>query len=537
MAANGSSGGKRAGAAGRDARRALDGERFDAVVVGSGIGGLAAAVLLGQEAGWRVAVLERHDAAGGFTHTFSRHGWEWDVGVHYIGGVTRRGSLVRRLFDRISEGRLEWEPLGEVVDRVVIGGREFELAAGREAWRERLAAAFPGRETALDRYLAAVAAAAGASRAYFGSKALPGTMDILAGWALRRKFLRWSDRTVAEVLDGITDDPELRAVLTARYGDYGLTPARASWGIHALVEAHYLGGAGYPVGGSAAIAASIVPTIEGLGGVVATKAPVRRILVERGRAAGVELEDGVVVRAPVVVSDAGAAITARRLMPGDAPGRRALLAAVERVGPSAGHVCLHVGLDAPDAELGLGRANLWLYPGTDHDAAMARYRKDRSAPLPAAFVSFPSAKDPSFQERHPGKATVEVVGWAPWEWFERWRDTEWKRRGEAYGALKAELEARYLETLLEHVPGIRGHVAFTDLSTPLTTRWFCAHEQGEIYGLDHTPQRFRERALRPRTGLPGLYLTGADACTAGVAGALFGGVLAASAILGRRVSA
>jgi len=513
----------------------LDGERFDAVVIGSGVGGLGAAALLAQEQGWRVAVLERHDVPGGFTHTFSRKGWEWDVGVHYVGGVSRPSSVLRRLFDRISEGRLAWEPLGDVVDRVRVGDREFELAAGREAWRERLLAAFPGSGAVLDRYLGRVGETAGASKAYFGSKVLPRGLDRLVGWALRRRFLHGADRTVAEVLDGITDDPLLRAVLTAQYGDYGLTPSRASWAIHALVVAHYLGGAAYPVGGSAAIAASIVPTIEAMGGRVITGATVERVLVERGRAAGVVLEDGAVVRAPVVISDAGAALTARRLMPEGTPGRETLLAAVERVGPSAAHVCLHVGLDATDAELGLGRANLWVYPHPDHDAAMERYRRDPSAPLPAVFISFPSAKDPTFGERHPGKATVEVVGWAPWDRFEAWSDTRLGRRGAAYAALKAELADRYLAVLLEHVPQLRGHVAFTDLSTPLTTRFFCAHEHGEIYGLDHTPQRFRERALGPRTGLRGLYLTGADACTAGVAGALFGAALCASAVAGRMV--
>ncbi len=76
----------------------LDGERFDAVVIGSGVGGLGAAALLAQEQGGRVAVLERHGVPGGFTHTFSRKGWEWDVGVHSVGGVNRPSSVFRRRF-------------------------------------------------------------------------------------------------------------------------------------------------------------------------------------------------------------------------------------------------------------------------------------------------------------------------------------------------------------------------------------------------------------------------------------------------------
>ena len=72
-------------------------DAFDAIVIGSGIGGLTAASLLARHAGQRVLVLERHYTAGGFTHTFHRPGYEWDVGVHYIGQVNRPGFVKRSL--------------------------------------------------------------------------------------------------------------------------------------------------------------------------------------------------------------------------------------------------------------------------------------------------------------------------------------------------------------------------------------------------------------------------------------------------------
>jgi phytoene dehydrogenase-like protein len=77
-----------------------------AIVIGSGIGGLASAALLAKHGGQRVLVLERHYVAGGYTHTFQRHGYEWDVGVHYIGEV-QPGTLLRALFDELTEAQLE----------------------------------------------------------------------------------------------------------------------------------------------------------------------------------------------------------------------------------------------------------------------------------------------------------------------------------------------------------------------------------------------------------------------------------------------
>ena len=103
--------------------------RFDAIVIGSGIGGLASAALLARHGNKRVLVLERHSTAGGFTHTFTRPGWEWDVGVHYI-GQCEPGSPVRALFDEISEGTLRWARMPDVYDRVILGDDAYDVVPG-----------------------------------------------------------------------------------------------------------------------------------------------------------------------------------------------------------------------------------------------------------------------------------------------------------------------------------------------------------------------------------------------------------------------
>jgi all-trans-retinol 13,14-reductase len=162
-----------------------------------------------------------------------------------------------------------------------------------------------------------------------------------------------------------------------------------------------------------------------------------------------------------------------------------------------------------------------------------RFFNDSRAPLPVAYVSFPSAKDPSFEERCPGRATVEVITLVPYAWFRKWENKPWKKRGEEYEELKAKLAERMLEPLLAHCPQLHGKVDHMELSTPLSTRHFTGHAHGQIYGLAATPGFFADRALRPRTPIPGLFLTGSDVCTLGVGGALSGGMLTAAAILGR----
>ena len=86
-----------------------------------------------------------------------------------------------------------------------------------------------------------------------------------------------------------------------------------------------------------------------------------------------------------------------------------------------------------------------------------------------------------------------------------------------------------------NVPAVEGKIDYAELSTPLTTRHFMNYQQGEAYGLAATPQRFRLRSLAPQTSIRNLYLTGQDITSLGVAGALFGGVVTASAVLGRNL--
>ena len=425
---------------------------FDAIVVGSGIGGLAAAAVLARRRRMRVLVLERHYTAGGFTQTFERKGYEWDVGVHYIGQL-HPSSATRRVFDYVTGGRLEWARMPDVYNRIVVGERTFDLVAGEDRFVETLAASFPGEERALRRYLSAVKRCTRATRPYFTAKVLPPGIGRLFGGLLRSGLLRWARRTTREVLEETIRDPLLRAVLAGQYGDYGLPPSLSSFAIHAMVAAHYLEGAFYPVGGASRFAATMVPVIEEAGGKVMVLAEVDRVLVEGGRAAGVRLADGSEVRAAAVVSDVGWANTVGRLVPDE---WRARFPSKDGLRPSGGHLALYLGLSGTDAELGLSGTNLWIYGDADLDGTYERYLRDPASPFPFVYVSFPSAKDPAFASRCPGRSTIDVLAPAPFEHYARWAGARWSHRGEDYEALKARMTERLLAVVEARLPQNQG---------------------------------------------------------------------------------
>ena len=515
-------------------RSELTGETFDVIVIGSGLGGLTTAALLAK-AGKRVLILERHYVPGGFTQTFKRKGFEWDVGVHYVGDLDRENSMGRKIFDHITGGRLQWASMGETYDVALIEGDRYEFVAGREKQIDRLIGYFPEEREAIQRYFELLDTVRGATQMYFGERAMPPFLSRSVGWFLRRRFNRLSDMTTHEALSRITSNPKLIGVLCAQCGDYGLAPRRSSFAAHAMVAGHYVNGGSYPSGGAKSIYEGILAVIEENGGRIALNAEVERVLLDRGKAIGVRLANGDELRAGTVVSAAGARITYQQLLPSDLPGREQIDTDLARVAPSNAHLCLYLGLDRSDEALELPKYNYWIYDDYDFDRLLDRYADEPEADPPFAYVSFPSAKDPEWAANHPGKAAVQVLGMAPYRWFEGWEDQGWQRRGEGYDAFKQRLHDRLMRVFVKVAPQCEGHVETSELSTPLSTRHFTNNARGEIYGLEHTPDRFRLKWLRPHTPVKNLFMTGQDVVTVGVTGAAASGVLTASTILKRNL--
>lgn len=505
---------------------------YDAVVVGSGIGGLTAAALLSQ-AGKKVLVLEQHYTAGGYTHSYDRNGYEWDVGVHYIGDMGTN-TLARKVMDRISGNRLQWAPMEACYDRGFYGDETFDFVAGKSALIAQLEQRFPEEKDAIHRYMALLSKIGGAMQFVTLEKLLPPGVNRWVKPASDKVFPPELNQTTYEVLRSLTSNEQLIGVLATQWGDYGLPPKESSFLIHALVARHYLYGGYYPVGGASQIAATIIPEIQASGGEVFTYARVREILIENNRAVGVRMEDGTDIRAPIVISGAGVLNTFERLVSRHVAIANGYDQLLRQVKPSYGHLGMYIGLQEDAASLGLPGTNFWVYPDYDHDKNVAAFFKDSSQPFPVVYISFPSAKDPTFSERYPGRATIEIVAPVPYAEFAPWADKMWGKRGDDYEALKEAYAQRMLAVLYDKVPQVRGKIDYYEVSTPLSTHYFCEYRYGELYGLNHDPQRFAQSWLQVQTKINGLYLTGQDVLSCGVVGAMMAGVVTAIKVMGLR---
>jgi len=504
----------------------LPANAFDVIVIGSGMGGMTTAAALSR-LDHKVLLLEQAQTIGGLTHAFTRNGFSWDVGLHYC-GLFGHDQFGGRVLDWLSGGTIEFRSVGTVYDTLHFPDR-FEISVGRPAaaYKMELKERFPDNVGEIDAYFAALLSAEEAAHMVGAERAIPEPFRSAHHWWNKRTIQRWCGRTTGDVIAELVSNPKLAAVLSAQWGTYGGRPKESSFAFHATVMGHYLEGAGYPVGGSAAIARGLVPVIEAAGGSARAGTPVSEILLEDGKAVGVRTRSGETFMAPFIVSAIGAGETVKRLLPEEVR-QQPWAREIATFKPSICHFQVFLGFEGDIARNGAGRSNHWFYEGWDTNDGI--WTAAEGEPIPMMFVSFPSLKDPAHDPGPSNRHTGEIMVWADWSSVADFAQGGIADRADEWAAFKQDVETRMIVYFEEKFPALAPLVVHRELGTPLATASFTGHEKGGFYGVETTPRRVLSDALNARTPVPGLFLAGQDVMSPGIAGALSGGLFGAAAV-------
>ncbi len=513
---------------------------WDAVVIGSGLGGLSAAAYLAS-LGRRVLVCEQYDVAGGCSQVFRRkRQWQFDVGLHYVGGVHSGdiGSVLRGVG---LDGRLKWiemDPDG--FDTLVFPEHTVRVPKGWERYTDRLLATFPQETDGVGRCLLILEQVAAQLRRV----PLPKSKLDYIRYPLRAgKVVTWGMRSLDELFDHCRLSPQARAVIVAQSGDYATPPSRTPVALHAGLLDHYLDeGAYYLRGGGQTLAAHLLDVIHTHGGRVRTRARVEHIAVEDGCVRGVRLHDGEELRTTTVVSTADIKQTFLHLLDDSAvsPRWRERVADFRMATPL---FCVYLGLDR-DLRDTMPATNYWVHPDYDPESAYARAADGEIDAAPPVYITSASVKDPDGHGHAPaGCSTLELMTWttpAPDAWGAPGVDATRDRYSklDAYRQQKRELSERLIDTAESVLGDVRPHVRWQEAATPLTQSRYTLSTDGSSYGIELAIDQTGPRRPTARTPIGGLFLAGASARSGhGIVGALLGGRDAASAILDRDLGA
>jgi all-trans-retinol 13,14-reductase len=510
---------------------------YDAIVIGSGAGGLAAAVALAK-AGERVLVLEQHYLPGGWCHSFPLDGYKFSPGVHYIGEL-QDGGRVRGIYEGLGVANdmvfLELNPEG--YDRVRIGDRRFDIPKGADRLTERLQAEFPDESAGIEQYMKVMSGVAHEVQTMRFAKSL---RDKVTMPARMPNFFRYGMRSLETVVNKFVDDPVLQAILTIQAGDHGLPASRVPSLMHALIIDHYHNGGYYPKGGGMAIPRAFIKALKRHGGELKVRAKVESLLMEgtgrNRRVTGVRLEDGTEISAKVVISNADPHVTFGQLMkPEDVP--RKLQKRLDKTRYSLSSLSLFFAVDMDLRAAGVDSGNIWYSTSPDiepmYDLATAP-DLDQVTSLPGCFLTATTLKDPS--ARTDGIHTCESFAFVSNEAFKKWEHSHQDDRPQAYEDLKSRMTDLMFERIDELVPGIRDHVVFDALGTPLTNKYYVNATEGNLYGIEKTMDQIGPFGFPIDPPVNGLYLCGASTEGHGVAGATISGLNVAAKVLGCRKS-
>lgn len=530
-------------------------ENLDAIIIGSGIGGLSTAALMAKT-GKKVLVLEQHDQAGGCCHTFIDKNYEFDVGIHYIGKMGHP-NINKTFLDQICDGQIEWQAMEDEYDVVSIGygkeNRKYPIVAGFENWKKLLKSQFPGEDEAIDTFFKLLDQYGGATMKSVMLKMMPLSLSSVLCSSIFSRFFNttWhgsKNKSTLEIVQGLTKNKDLQTVFCYCWGDYGTIPSRSHFSMQSVLNQHYQHGAYYPVGGASEIAFNIIPVIERSGGKVLVKANVQEILYNGKKVHGVLVKKGTEmykIEAPLVISSAGIYNTFQKLLSPSVSEMSYFSQICRDLKPASAGMNVFLGLNVSNEELKLKAHNIWAFTTNDTGDSFQSYmdldvEQALDAQVPLMFVSFPSAKDPNWKN-HPGRAnksTCVIVTMANWSWYEKWAKKPVKRRGDEYDGIKNTIGEKLIDQVCMLFPQIRDHIDFKDIGTPVTNQYYLAQPYGELYGLDHDAGRMQPwmaARLRPKTDIPGLFLTGQDILSCGFTGALYAGLLTGSAIIGRNL--
>jgi len=491
-------------------------ENFDIIVIGSGMGGLVCADLLGRE-GFKVCVLEKNKQIGGTLQTYVRDKVIFDSGVHYLGGLSK-GQNLYQIFQYLGimdKLKLQQQDV-DGFDKILIEGddNEYVFAQGYENFIQKLLIHFPDEEQALRIYC----------------DKIKEICDKFPLYNLRSSNDFNEKSGVLEIdtkafIDSITTNEKLRGILAANNALYAGQADKTPLYVHALILNSYIESSWKCVDGGSQIARLIAKNIRAQGGEIIRNCEVKKIVEENGVASYVELADGSRMYAKQFISNMHPVKT---LEITDTPLiKNAYRNRLKSLENSVSAFTINIVFKKDTFKYikhnyYCGREG-YVWTTADHT--------EENWPLGYAIFCGASSKSPEYADG------LSILAYMRYDEVAAWQDTfntvaQVNDRGETYNQFKTRKAEILLDAVERKFPGLRDCIKSYYVATPLSYRDYIGNGDGSLYGIVKDYKHPLKTFISPRTKLPNLYLTGQNLNLHGILGAAMSGIVTCCALLG-----
>ena len=481
--------------------------KYDAVIIGSGLGGLECAHIL-SKAGMSVLLLERGTQAGGCLQSYRRLGLAFDTGFHYVGGLDE-GQSLHSAFRHLGLLRLPWQRLDNHFDRVTIGNQTFSFAQGYDAFVETLTAAFPAERDALNKYADMLKQCG--EQQFDALNPQTGESSVLSRFfetsAYQYLTETFHDPLLINVLCGTSLKMELRKeslpLFTFAHGNGSFI--ESSWRLK---------------GDGSLIVNSLTDGIRMHGGEIICNTEVRELVEKDGKLVHAVCSNGEIYEGTIFISNIHPAVTCN-LVKQSSRMKKVYRSRITHLENTFG--MFTVSLRIKPQTLRYFNWNQYIYKEPD---VWTFHLKNN--PVSGVLVSCRIPEDGSKYVQQ-----VDLLTPRNWSECEQWSHTEVGRRGEDYKAMKKRVADECITLAERFIPGLRDRITGCYTSTPLTYRNYTLTPEGSAYGLRKDFRNPIITLLSPRTPIPNLLLTGQNLMLHGLHGVTMTALFTCAEVLGK----
>ncbi len=477
--------------------------KYDIVVIGSGLGGLSCAYILGKF-GYRVCVLEKHFQIGGNLQTFVRKGCKFDTGMHYVGSLGT-GEVLHRFFNYLGLlSKVETKKLDEdAFDVINIDGRKYNYAMGYEKFVASMISDFPDEAVAIETYAAKIRELGEKSDIYNLREV--NLMDLTN--------INYYGISTSDYIASLTENVELRSVLAALNPLYAGEEANTPLYVHALVNHFFITSAWRLTKGADQISDALAESIKQMGGEVFTRAEVVKFHFNDMLVSAVETKAGDIFEADSFISNMHPSLT-MDFIP-DEKIRKSYKNRIINLRNTISSFTVYLVLKKNQVRY--QNKNFYYYK-TNKVWGVNNYN---AGDWPQGLMIYFTADtaNPDFAE------SATIITYMKYDEVKQWENTSIGNRGKLYKDFKNQKKELTLNRVTEVFPELTDAIENSYSASPLTYRDYTGTREGSMYGVVRDCTRPIESYISPRTKIPNLFLTGQSINLHGITGVLCGALI------------
>ncbi len=442
----------------------MSNKKYEAIVIGAGLGGLVSAAFLAKK-GIKVLVLEKEDKPGGYQIYFKRKGFTIEPSLHIIAEAGEGGAINRILAELGIEKDIAFSRLDPVSD-LIFSGEKISIPQNCRNYIDLLKEKFPGEANGIENVFEHM------KNIYQGLVTSPEPSPIVQ---------EYGAKPFQSLLDKFIKNKNLQTIVGAYAAYFGLPLSRISCVMMSAFTTVITEEGGYmPAGGVKNLVGLLEKKIYDFGGEIRMKSPAKKIMIKNGKVAGVVLDNGDQIDCDRVISNADAGSTffdmvGEENLPSD------FASGVRKIELSYSAFNVFLGVKSEGLSLKeMGEAIL-VFPDYDLEG---QYQAMNKGELEKAnfFISIPTKTNPNFAP--PGHDILIIGTSMPYQV----EGISWKEK-------KGEYTGRLIDLAEKVIPGLQNNITMTESATPNTLCRYTGNARGAIGGWAYTPEADANKPL------------------------------------------